>query len=382
MLNNLKWDTVVTLESAQTGFSDFLHALFIKKSLEEKKTLYKKSIGGYGNIDEISKILSEENTGFIASKRVSEDQSTSLLFVFNESFLNLASYDNSINISIESFDEDWLDGVIKSICSIMTVTPPKGSVMMLASDGGSLYLTELGEIECPLERGNYTEKILEQYDNVVSDLSVKNPSGRLTVLDGAPGTGKSFLIRGLITEAEALYVYVPASIGGSLTGPDVIPVFLRERERDMPIVLIMEDADATISTRQIDNVGRLSDLLNMSDGLLGEMADIRILATTNAKKSEIDDAVLRVGRVNEHISFNYLTKSHAVDVFTRLTGIAHGEHDALRLIRGRSDKSNTLADIYKLARQYGWKPKVSQFKRKQRMNFLQRFITRDTIGQV
>ena len=53
----------------------------------------------------------------------------------------------------------------------------------------------------------------------------------------------------------------------------------------------MEDADATLATRQIDNVGRLSDLLNMSDGILGEMADLRIIATTNAKSTEIDEAV-------------------------------------------------------------------------------------------
>lgn len=177
----------------------------------------------------------------------------------------------------------------------------------------------------------------------------------LYITDDFIVTHNSFFIRGLVTEAEALYVYIPATLTASITGPDVLPVFLRARQRNLPIVLIMEDADATIATRQIDNVGQLSDLLNMSDGILGEMADIRILATTNQKKSDIDAATLRVGRINEHIGFSYLNDTHACEIFSRLTNIKDPDHDAIRIINDVTEK-NTLASIYNLARRHGWEP--------------------------
>jgi hypothetical protein len=360
MFEYMEWNHQVTLRSGGKLPIEFFRGLMVHRASREKLTLFRRSEDGYGTYEDISDILASHKGHILVDEMETSERSA--VVTFEDHFVLLSGYMDSINITVEGFDKEFIDTILDEVAKKLTIKPPKGCVMMLAQQQGGLYLTELGEIDAPLERGNYTEKILQQYDNVVAELRADSPGGRLSILDGPPGTGKSYLIRGLITEAEALYVYVPASICGSLTGPDVLPVFLHERERNMPIVLIMEDADATVATRQIDNVGQLSDLLNMSDGILGEMADIRIIATTNQKKAEIDSAVLRTGRVNEHMQFATLTREHASDIFCRLTKIADTIHDAYRPIMDVT-KKNTLASVYGLARKYGWKPEPKRKKR-------------------
>src|SRR5438874_1723516 len=99
---------------------------------------------------------------------------------------------------------------------------------------------QLGRIAAPLERGNYAEAILENYDHVVEDLRSDKPCGRLTLLTGEPGTGKSYLIRGLIAEAPALFVFVPSGLAGELATPELLPLLIRHRHDGRPIVLILE----------------------------------------------------------------------------------------------------------------------------------------------
>jgi hypothetical protein len=356
MLKSRQVELVADLSRRHEG--EFHQNLLFLKAYNDEVTLYKKTISGYAPLDKVINQIKELDIPIVLQE-LNHQGGSSLTFASENENIQISGFENHVNIVAFSFEVEWLDKVFEDLNILVQENPEKGSVMMLVSDGGSMYLTELGGVDCPLERGNYSDKIVNQYDNILNDLKSNTPSGRLTVLDGLPGTGKSFFIRGLITEADALFVYIPAAIGGALTGPDIIPVFLRERQKEVPVVLIMEDADATISTRQIDNVSRLSDLLNMSDGLLGDMADIRVIATTNAKKNDIDEAVLRAGRVNEHVTFKSLETQHAIEIFTRLTGINDQNHNGLREVRNVVTKT-TLADIYNMARKHGWKPEPNK----------------------
>lgn len=66
----------------------------------------------------------------------------------------------------------------------------KGTVFMLMKTPTGMSFEELGEAGEKLERGNYSEEVLEDYDRLVKELKTDKPRGRLHVLQGSPGGGK------------------------------------------------------------------------------------------------------------------------------------------------------------------------------------------------
>jgi len=353
-----KWSTDIVARNGSAIPHEILRTLLLEDAFNNTRTITSRCVSGYGDEDTARKILLEQQ-GHLLMSSEGNQQDTIEVYQWDHGYVSCHFYEDHFDITIDSVEPTWSAALYDHLKEIVSEIPPKGSVMMLAHEG-SYYLVELGSIDAPLERGNYTDQTLRQYDLVIEDLQSRTPSGRLTLLDGAPGTGKSYLIRGIISQVNCLFVYVPASIAGTITGPDIIPIFLREKDKDVPIVLIMEDADSTITTRQLDNVSKLSDLLNMSDGLLGDMADVRILATTNAKRQEIDAAVLRTGRLNEHLQLGLLEQAHANEIFQRLLGNPHPS--GLTAFMGK----NSLAEVYKEARKHGWKPSPSSTKKRTR----------------
>jgi ATP-dependent 26S proteasome regulatory subunit len=200
----------------------------------------------------------------------------------------------------------------------------------------------------PLERENYNLDVLEDYDAVVNDLKSKNPSGRLAIFDGVPGTGKTYMIRGLLSEVpDALFVLVPANLIQELSNPGMINALLETRRNkgDHATVFIVEDADDCLGSRDSTNVNAVSALLNLGDGIIGALMDIRLVCTTNLKNDELDEAVTRPGRLSRKIHVGPLDRKIAEALYEKLTGK-----------KVKIDEKLTLAQVYSLAREDGWKP--------------------------
>lgn len=225
--------------------------------------------------------------------------------------------------------------------------PRKGLVFTLARTMGGYTLSRLGVAGTPLERGNYTPEVLKSYDHVVTDLNTEAPCGRLIILSGTPGTGKTFLVRSLLAQApKAAYVLVPAHLVENLSGPEMLPALTSAKnEFNGPIVLIIEDADKVLVNRKDGDMNAISAMLNLGDGILGAVLDIRILATTNAEKLEMDPATRRKGRLCRYIEVGPLPADLASKALHRLTG----------KIKDFSGPM-TIADVYSEARDLGWKP--------------------------
>jgi ATP-dependent 26S proteasome regulatory subunit len=178
-------------------------------------------------------------------------------------------------------------------------------------------------------------------------MSGLNPCGRLVVMDGPPGTGKSYAIRALAKAVDATFVAVAPSLVGSLSGPDLVPVLLQQKRQGRPVVLVMEDADHALAVRTRGDLHQLSELLNIGDGLLGDLVDLRIVATTNAERDDLDPAVVRPGRLCRRVSMGYLPPDLYEKVYKRLTG---------KRWRKLVPTKHTLADVYRVARDEGWRP--------------------------
>lgn len=89
-----------------------------------------------------------------------------------------------------------------------------------------------------------------------------------------------------------------------LSEPSIIP-FLMDHKNS---ILIIEDAERVISDRDTNGSSAgVSNILNLTDGILGDCLNIQIIATFNMKREKIDQALLRKGRLIAEHKFSSLS---------------------------------------------------------------------------
>lgn len=178
--------------------------------------------------------------------------------------------------------------------------PPKRSqIHLVKSEMGHLdtqeYDLNTPDIDLELNYGKEFQKI---HDVIVKRLNKENDKG-IILLHGDPGTGKTSYIKyltKLINNKDVLFI--PPSMAEMLSEPSIIP-FLMDHKNT---ILIIEDAERVISDRQINGSSAgVSNILNLTDGILGDCLNIQVIATFNMRKEKIDQALLRKGRlIAEH----------------------------------------------------------------------------------
>jgi len=261
----------------------------------------------------------------------------------------------------------------------------RGRVYILVASAEGVRPQPLGFAAVPLEAENYDPTIREQILKMVSDLQTPFPDGRLTILEGPPGCGKTFLIRSLVHEIpNAKFVFVPPAMVPNLGDPSLVSGLLSLNEHSPhdedldsgtgPTVLICEDADSILTQRQADNMPAISSVLNLTSGLLGDVIDIRVIATTNAPKTQIEPALLRSGRLAQYIQVTPVDRTHATEILQRLleNPAAVSDWPAAKVPHYSSRRGSVgfaseetkeirekvlLADVFKIAKSQGWKPK-------------------------
>jgi hypothetical protein len=247
---------------------------------------------------------------------------------------------NYIKITLTNIEHKYFKAIDKFRIKYKKAERYKGKVFCLTQGSFGLQEVELSNSYDQIEKGNYTEHQIEAFEHITSDLVNIKPCGRLVILDGAPGTGKSYFVKGLIAATEALFLIIPSSLIQSLDSPSLLAYFieLREKYESLPIVLIVEDADECLLPRDGMNMSAISTLLNLGDGLIGSALDVRVICTTNAKAMEIDRALVRPGRLCAQVSIGPLTPEKCAIIYMRLTGNNRSFDDNL-----------TLSEVYALA---------------------------------
>lgn len=229
---------------------------------------------------------------------------------------------------------------------ILPDNPEAGLIFSLAKSAmGGYSIRRLGAAGAPLERGNYNAGVLRDYDHILADLASPSPCGRLTILSGSPGTGKTWLVRSLLSGVKnAAFVVVPPQLVPELGSPEILPALTNAKsEFNGPICLILEDADKVLVNRNAGDMSAISAMLNLGDGILGAVLDIRILATTNAEKLDMDPATRRAGRLCRYVQVNPLEPTIASGVYTRLVKKPISFQVPI-----------SLAEVYSKAREAGW----------------------------
>lgn len=160
---------------------------------------------------------------------------------------------------------------------------------------------------------NYNDDFLDIHKAILKRLSKKNDKG-MVLLHGMPGTGKTSYIRYLISQVKKEIIYLPPNMAGSISNPDLIGLFIKKPNS----ILVIEDAENIVFSREIGGNSRVSALLNLSDGLLSDCLNIQIICTFNTDITNIDKALLRKGRLIANYEFRELEVPKAVSLSKKL----------------------------------------------------------------
>lgn len=118
-----------------------------------------------------------------------------------------------------------------------------------------------------------------------------------------PGTGKTTYIRHLIGHVSKKVLFVSPAVAHNIMNPEFIDLLI-----DNPnSILIIEDAENIILDRRYASNSSVSNLLNISDGLLSDFLNVQLLCTFNSELSFVDQALLRKGRLIAKYEFGKLS---------------------------------------------------------------------------
>lgn len=208
------------------------------------------------------------------------------------------------------------------------ITPmPHIGVMTRTTKGYDISYTDIDGVSIDLDKMYHGD--FKQVSDVIVDSVQKDRSSGLILLHGPAGTGKTNYIRWLSGQTKRRMVYVPPDMVTALTKPDFINFLLRNKG----LTFIVEDAEATLSPRQGSELSIVSSILNMTDGLLGDVLETQFICTFNTELTNIDPALLRPGRLLVNHYFDKLDVDEANDYLSSV-----GIHE-------RVSEASTLGEI-------------------------------------
>ncbi|WP_232852186.1 DUF5925 domain-containing protein [Nocardia acididurans] len=181
-------------------------------------------------------------------------------------------------------------------------------------------------------------------------------SGRLLLLHGPPGTGKTSALRALAREwADWCQVDCVLDPEVLFSSPGylmevAIGVDTYDESKRKWRLLVLEDCDELIRGSAKESTGQgLSRLLNLTDGMLGQGRDVLVAITTNEDLSRLHPAVVRPGRCLAQLEVGRLSQAEATAWLARELGdrprpaVGPDGLTLAELIEAREDRSRIQA---------------------------------------
>lgn len=176
---------------------------------------------------------------------------------------------------------------------------------------------------------NYNDDFMPVHKKAMQLLKKRDESG-LFLFHGKPGTGKSTYLRYLIKTINKKVLFISPKKAGNLESVEVFKLLLDNKNS----VLVIEDAEELMVSRNHERNSNLSTILSLTDGILGESLAIQMIATFNTELKNIDPALVRKGRLKLAYEFNEIPPEKASKILE------------IRGITATIEEPITLAEAY------------------------------------
>lgn len=204
------------------------------------------------------------------------------------------------------------------------VTPPQAridEINIITQSNGDFYLKAIplaSNKKAVFSFDNYNEGFEEISTNVLNALQSDEHSNGLVLFHGDPGTGKtSYLKYMLHTISKKKLIYLPPDLIEHLSSPNFVTFLMSQA---MNSILLIEDAENVLKHREVGGSQAVSNILNISDGILGDVLRLKIVCTFNSPLDQIDPALLREGRLICEYRFEKLNEAKTAFLMKKLYG--------------------------------------------------------------
>lgn len=200
--------------------------------------------------------------------------------------------------------------------------PGRTSIRTIMSDRSGLYLSDyvvdktVYNKRCgDLISCHYNDDFAKVHESLVTEL---NKGGKgLYLLHGLPGTGKTTYLKSISKLVKKRdFIFLPSTFASVIAEPSFL-TFLEQKCKGS--VIILEDAEEVLKDRSINKTSAVPNILNITDGILGDMLGISVICTYNANTDVIDKALLRKGRAKVNYYFDKLSLEKCKNINNSIT---------------------------------------------------------------
>ncbi len=227
---------------------------------------------------------------------------TTIIILDNHCLLEFTDYFCQVlhNNTQMNFLEE-VDNIVSQFREKQRRQPREMNLIIRTSGGYELKSLEIKRTKLDLDL--FYEDDFSETDGLIRKRLGRKKDKGIVLLHGLPGTGKTTYLRYLIGRIKKKILFISPAVAAGLLNPDFIQLLIENPDS----VLIIEDAENIIMDRKLDAGSAVSNLLNISDGLLADCLNVQLICTFNSPLAMIDSALLRKGRLIAKYEFGALS---------------------------------------------------------------------------